>query len=54
MNVKEMTDKELGERFNYYANLINSGQNSEENLEKLDNLYAEIIDRKLAKQPNWF
>ena len=49
-----MTDKELGEWLNYYSQLIKSGQNSEENLEKLDNLYAEIIDRKLAKQPVWF
>ena len=53
MNTKDMTDKELGEWFNYYSNLIKSGQNSEENLKKLDDLYLEIIDRKLAKRPVW-
>jgi len=54
MKVRDMTDEELGESLNHYTNLINSGQNTEENLQKLDDIYAEIIDRKLARRPAWF
>ena len=54
METKIMSDKELGEWFNYYSGIIKSGQNTEENLRKLDDLYVEIINRKLAKRPVWF
>lgn len=53
METKNMSDKELGEWFNYYSNIVKSGQNTEENLRKLDDLYVEIINRKLAKRPVW-
>ena len=53
METRSMSDKELGEMFNYYSGLVKSGQNTEENLQKLDDLYIEIVNRKLAKRPVW-
>jgi len=53
MEIKRMSDKELGDWFDYYSKLISSGQNTEENLQNLDDLYVEIINRKLAKRPVW-
>ena len=53
MKIKEMTDEQLGEEFNIYVARVNSGNASDEDLATLDTLYAEIIDRKLARSPVW-
>jgi hypothetical protein len=54
MIIKEMTDEQLGKTLNYYVDLIKSpGGDNDVNLKKLDEIYGEIIDRKLQSRPAW-
>jgi|SaaInlV_100m_DNA_2_1039680.scaffolds.fasta_scaffold355279_1 hypothetical protein len=54
MIIKEMTDEQLKFALNYYISLTkDSDGNNNVNLKKLDEVYVEIIDRKLQRKPTW-